>query len=76
VNKKHLWIMLAGCLVPLAAILAVAVFKVPLGTVGIFALLLLCPLGHLLMMRGMGHKEHHHNAAASDKSTAEDAGKR
>ncbi len=55
-KRKHLWIMLACCLLPVGALIAATVFGVPLGTLGTFALLLLCPLGHLLMMRGSGHK--------------------
>ncbi|MDO8687165.1 MAG: hypothetical protein Q7K41_01105 [Dehalococcoidales bacterium] len=55
-TKKHLWIMLACCLLPVAALVAVSVFKVPVGTLGLYALLLLCPLGHFLLMRGMGHR--------------------
>ncbi len=67
-TKKHLWIMLACCLLPVAAILAVTVFNVPLGTVGLYALVLLCPVGHLLMMRGMGHQ---HKTNEPDKSVIE-----
>lgn len=56
-TKKHLWIMLACCLLPVAAIVAVNVFKVPVGTLGLSLLLLLCPVGHLLLMRGMRHQQ-------------------
>ncbi len=55
-KKKHLLIMLVGCLLPLAAIVAMSVFKVPIGTVATFGLFLLCPLSHLFLMRGMNHK--------------------
>lgn len=69
--------MLVGCLLPVAGIVAVAVFNVPLGTVGTFALLLLCPLGHFLMMRGMGHKDHRQNTSGgSDNPAIEDVSKR
>ncbi len=61
--------MLACCLLPVAAIVAVSIFKVPLGTVGLLALVLLCPLGHLLLMRGMGHD---HKPVDSDKPVIED----
>ena len=54
-SGKHLLIMLACCLVPLAVLGAVLFLKVELGSVGIFAIMLLCPLMHILMMRGMGH---------------------
>ncbi|TKJ29585.1 MAG: hypothetical protein CEE40_07955 [Chloroflexi bacterium B3_Chlor] len=43
-------------LLPLAAIVAIWVLGVPLDSVLLFAIVLLCPLGHLLMMRG-GHQQ-------------------
>lgn len=54
-SKKHLFIMLACCLVPVAALVAITLFKIPVSTVVYGALLLACPLSHLLMMRFMGH---------------------
>ncbi len=63
---KHLWLMLACCLIPIAALVVVFVFHIPLGTVGTLALFLLCPLMHLFMMRGMGH-DTHHSTTADDK---------
>ncbi|MBI5651117.1 MAG: DUF2933 domain-containing protein [Chloroflexi bacterium] len=57
-HTKHLLIMLACCLVPLALILAVSIFGLSLGALQPlvpFALVLLCPLMMLMMMRGMGH---------------------
>ncbi len=56
---KHFWTMLACCLIPMAALIMVFVFRVPLGIVGTLALLFLCPLLHFFMMRGMGHESHH-----------------
>lgn len=38
------------------AIVAVAVFKVPFGTVALFGLVLACPLMHVWMMKDGGHK--------------------
>ncbi len=38
------------------AIVAIAVFNVPLGTLFFAGALLLCPLLHVWMMRGGGHK--------------------
>lgn len=52
---KHLLIMLACCLIPLAVLGAVLFLQVDLGSVGLFAIMLLCPLLHIFMMRGMGH---------------------
>jgi hypothetical protein len=54
-NKKHLVIMLACCLAPLAALGAIFVFRVPVTGVVYLGLILLCPAMHLLMMRNMTH---------------------
>lgn len=63
-NKKHLLIMLACCLIPIAGLVAVSVFRVPFSNVLYFGMILLCPLLHLVMMRGMMQHGHHGDAQA------------
>ena len=55
VSAKHLLIMLACCLIPLGLFGAVLFLKVDLGSFGLVAIMLLCPLLHIFMMRGIGH---------------------
>ena len=57
-NKKHALIMLACCLIPLVALAAVFVFKIPANSVIYFGILLLCPVLHLLMMKNMMGPDH------------------
>ena len=68
-NRRHWWIMLLCCLIPIAAIAAISVLGVPSSSVLYFGLLLLCPLLHLVMMRGtMGHQGEHQNRPTSLES--------
>lgn len=61
-SKKHILIMVACCLIPLVALTAIFLFKIPVSTVVLAGLALLCPLSHLFMMKYMGHEheEVHH----------------
>ena len=52
-KSKHVLIMLACCLVPVVALVLVTVFKVPLNAIVYGALILVCPLSHILMMKFM-----------------------
>jgi len=56
-SKKHIWIMIACCLVSLVAAAAIFLFKVPGSTVLWPLLILICPLSHLLMMGLMTHDQ-------------------
>lgn len=53
ISAKTLGICLAGVLI---TIIAVTLFKVPVSTIGAAAILLACPLLHILMTRGNNHK--------------------
>lgn len=54
-RQKPFLITLICCLIPLVGLGVAWFFGVPLGTLGIFALVLLCVGGHLFLMRGMRH---------------------
>ena len=52
IKQNHALVMILCCGIPLVGILALSAFGI-LGSWGYFALLLICPLGHFWMMRGM-----------------------
>jgi hypothetical protein len=54
-NKKHMLLMIACCLIPLVGLGAVFIFKLPVSTVFLVGMVLFCPLSHLLMMAFMKH---------------------
>jgi hypothetical protein len=52
-SKKHILIMIVCCLLPIVGLGAIYLFKIPVNTVIWGALILLCPLSHLFMMKFM-----------------------
>jgi len=64
-KKSHLLIMLLCCLIPVAALAAIYLFNVPVNSVLLFGLVLLCPISHLLMMKFMGHDHNHEETSES-----------
>ena len=52
IKTNHALAMILCCGIPLVGILVLSTFGL-LGSWGYYALLLICPVGHLLMMRGM-----------------------
>jgi hypothetical protein len=56
IKQNHLLAMVLCCAIPIVGILALSASGV-LGSWAYFLVILLCPLGHIFMMRGM-HSSH------------------
>lgn len=62
-HTKHVILMILGCALPVAALVAVTLFQIELSSPLLLALVLLCPISHVLMMGGHthgGHQADHH----------------
>ena len=53
-GQRHLLLMLVCCLIPVVALAAIYLLRIPVPTVLTYAVFLLCPLSHILMMAFMG----------------------
>jgi len=60
-QRSALWV-LGGCLAMAIGVAAVFVFDVPVNSVLLVALVLACPLAHLVMMRSGMHDHAQHNS--------------
>ncbi len=67
-NRKHALIMVICCLIPIAAFTLIAVFKVPVSGLLTIALILLCPVSHLIMMKFMPHEHEEHHAGVEARA--------
>lgn len=65
-TRRHLILMVIGCLVPIVGLAAIFLFQVQISTVLLFGLFLLCPALHLWMM----HDHIANSPQALDPSTA------
>jgi hypothetical protein len=69
-SNRHLLLMSLCCLIPIAALAAIFVLKIPAPQVLTYGLILLCPLSHFLMMGLMGREQHAHTADATQPGAA------
>ncbi len=61
-NKKHFFLMLACCLIPIIGLALVFLLKIPLNTVLFGGLILVCPISMIVMMMLMSQE---HDASHS-----------
>jgi uncharacterized membrane protein YdjX (TVP38/TMEM64 family) len=69
IKQNHLLAMVLCCAIPVVGILALSAAGV-LGSWAYFLLILLCPLGHIFMMRGM-HSSHAEQIAQTEVNNVE-----
>ncbi len=49
-SRKHMFLMVLCCLVPIAGLGAIFLFQIPINTLLFIGLLLVCLISHVLMM--------------------------
>lgn len=69
IKQNHLLAMVLCCTIPIVGILALSAAGV-LGSWAYFLMILLCPLGHIFMMRGM-HSSHAEQVAQPEVNEIE-----
>lgn len=67
-GKHHFWLMLLCCLIPIVALGAIFLFTIPVNTVLLVGIFLLCPILHLWMMKGMVGHAHGEETKRPDKA--------
>jgi uncharacterized membrane protein len=67
-GNRHMWLMLLCCLIPIAALGAIFLFNVQVSSVLFVGIILLCPLLHFFMMKGMMGGHGHGEKASSEIS--------
>lgn len=67
-KKSHMLIMILCCLIPIMGLAAIYIFKLPMNTVLFGAIILLCPLLHILMMKFMVQDHNHGSPKAGTPS--------
>lgn len=70
-SKKHALIMVACCLIPIAGFALASVFNIPIKSVLLYGMVIVCPLSHLLMMKFMmrgDSQAHHHDTIPQVKT--------
>ena len=69
IKQNHFMAMVLCCAIPIIGILALSAFGV-IGSWAYFLVILLCPLGHIFMMRGM-HSSHAEQTAQPEVNEIE-----
>jgi uncharacterized membrane protein len=52
-GNKHIVLMILGCVIPISTVFILSILGVQLNNLLLFALILICPLSHIFMMRTM-----------------------